>query len=363
MTIKADLASLELFADLNEASLSRLSEALTTEEYQAGDVLMRQGERGTSFLVVLDGVVTVTRGDSSNSHTLGTAGQGAILGDLAILSRGPRHATVTAAASVRAAVGDEDAFELLVDASATHERLAGIAAQRFASIADSAPVTVPDGGRFLLRPLVATDGDELDAAFARQSQEFIQRRFFSPGRPSRQMIDYLVNIDYVNHFAWVVSSDDGGHTTAEGRYIRRRDDHEVADIAFDVFDDYHGRGLATMLLGALAVAASNAGIVRFAAEVLYENRPMMAVLKKAHATWKQYEPGVVTGYVDVSVAKSLIQDPSRSELARTARPVVIAAGLAPHASCGVPEAWPVMQRRCGGGSTSRADRAGEPSAA
>jgi CRP-like cAMP-binding protein len=327
---EADLASLDSFASLNEASLSQLSAALVIVEYQTADVLMRQGEPGTSFLIVLDGAVTVSRSDGSDSRTLGTARRGSILGELTLLTRGPRHATVTAASSVRAAVGGEGAFELLLGAPGMYERLTCLAAPRFAAVADRVPVTVPDGGRFLVRPLIATDRQELTAAFARQSQEFIQRRFFTSGRPSKQLIDYLINIDYVDHFAWRVSSDDGGDTVAEGRYIRRRDDHEVADIAFDVFDDYQGRGLATLLLGALAVAASKAGIIRFVAEVMYENRPMRAVLSKAHATWKHYEPGVVTGHVDVTVAATLIQDPPRSELARTARPVVTAAGLAVH---------------------------------
>jgi hypothetical protein len=60
MTIETDLASLEVASDLNRASLSRFSTALTTEEYQAGDVLMRQGELGTSFLIVLGVQITAS---------------------------------------------------------------------------------------------------------------------------------------------------------------------------------------------------------------------------------------------------------------------------------------------------------------
>ena len=142
------------------------------------------------------------------------------------------------------------------------------------------------------------------------------------------MLDYLTDVDFVDHFAWAVLSDDGQGVAAQGRYIRRGDDREVADIAFDVFDEYQGRGLATMLLGALAVAASNAGIIRFVADVLYENHAMLAVLRKAHATWRHDQPGVVRASTDVSVAASLLDGVLRSEFARAARPVVTAAGLA-----------------------------------
>ena len=331
MKIDIDLAALELFTDWNEAELRRLSSVLATEEYQPGDVLMGQGEPGTSFLILLDGVVAVSRSDGSRSQTVGRAGRGSILGELALLTQGRRHATVTAETSVRAAVGDEDTFGLLLGAPGVQEQLIDIAAQHFATVSDPVPVTVPDGTQYLVRPLLRSDRDELASAFARQSEESIRRRFFTAVRPNSRIIDYLVNIDYLDHFAWGVSITDGVRGVAEGRYIRLRDDQEAAEIAFDVLDDYQGRGLGTLLLGALAVAASNAGIAHFVAEVLYENRPMMAVLGKAGATWRHLEQGVVAGTVDVSAAERLLPDPPRSELARTARRVVTAAGLALHA--------------------------------
>ena len=202
MTTDVDLASLELFTNWDEAELWRLSAALAAEEHQAGDVLMRQGEPSTSFLILLDGVVTVSRHDRSSSHTMGTAGRGSILGELALLSRGRRHATVRAETSVRAAVGDEDAFKLLLEAPGMHQRLTDIAAQHFATVSDPVAVTVPEGTRFLVTPLLRTDRDELASAFARQSQESMRRRFFTSVRPRSQIIDYLVNIDYIDHIAW-----------------------------------------------------------------------------------------------------------------------------------------------------------------
>jgi CRP-like cAMP-binding protein len=329
--IDVDLSSLQLFTDCNEAELRCLSSALAIEEYQAGDVLMRQGEPGTTFIILLDGVVAVSRHDRGESHTVGRAGRGSILGELALLTQGRRHATVRAETSVRSAVGDEDAFELLLDAPGIYERLIDIAAQHFATVSDPVAVSVPDGIRYLIRPLLRSDRAELASAFARQSEESIRRRFFTAVRPSSRIIDYLVNIDYLDHFAWGVSTYDGERGVAEARYVRLRDDPEVAEMAFDVLDAYQGRGLGTLLLGALAAAATNAGITRFVAEVLYENRPMLAVLGKAGATRRHLEHGVVALSVEVSAAESLVPEPPRSELARAARRVVTAAGLALHA--------------------------------
>jgi hypothetical protein len=38
-----------------------------------------------------------------------------------------------------------------------HERFTDIAARRLAMVAERIPVTVPDGGRFLVRPLLSSD--------------------------------------------------------------------------------------------------------------------------------------------------------------------------------------------------------------
>jgi RimJ/RimL family protein N-acetyltransferase len=285
-------------------------------------------------VIVLEWVVTASHTDSTGSHTVGTAGRGSILGELSILTSGVRQATVTAATSVRAALGGAHAFEELLGMQGLRQRLIDIAAQHFASVADPVPVTLADGTRLLLRPLLRTDRDRLASAFARQSGESIRRRFFTAARPSPQIIDYLVNIDYIDHFAWGAATEDGGHAVAEGRYVRLLDDPEAAEVAFDVVDKYQRRGMATLLLGALAVAAASAGISRFVASVLYENAPMRAVLEKASASWRHEEPGVVSCWVEVSAAARAIEDPPRSELRRTAERVVTAAGLDLHARAG-----------------------------
>ena len=332
MSPNPDLSAFDLFSDSDQTSLSRLASGLTTQRHEAGAVLMRQGEPGASFVIVLDGVVTASHVDSAGSRTVGRAGPGSILGELSMLTSGARHATVTADTPVRTAVGGDDAFEELLGLPGVRERLTDIAARRLASVAEPMRVTLRDGSSLLMRPLLPDDRDRLASAFDRQSTESIRRRFFTTTRPSARIIDYLVNIDYIDHFAWGASTEDGRQGVAEARYVRLRNDPAAAEVAFNVVDDYQGRGLATLLLGALAVIATSAGVARFVASVLYENAPMRAVLAKAGAVWQHQEPGIVSGSVDVSVAEGLVEEPLRSELARTARRVVTAAGLALHAS-------------------------------
>jgi protein lysine acetyltransferase len=76
----------------------------------------------------------------------------------------------------------------------------------------------------------------------------------------------------VDHFAWVaVGSADvsvGGAT-----YVRSASDRTLADISLLINDEFQGRELGTLLVGALAIAARRNGIARFSADVLADNAP------------------------------------------------------------------------------------------
>jgi GNAT superfamily N-acetyltransferase len=52
-----------------------------------------------------------------------------------------------------------------------------------------------------------------------------------------------------------------------------------AEVAVEVADHLHGRGLGTILIERLAVIAEQRGITHFVAEVLCENRAMLDVFR------------------------------------------------------------------------------------
>jgi GNAT superfamily N-acetyltransferase len=53
-----------------------------------------------------------------------------------------------------------------------------------------------------------------------------------------------------------------------------------AEVAVEVADAFHGRGLATILIEQLAEAAERAGITHFVADVLSENHAMLDVFRE-----------------------------------------------------------------------------------
>lgn len=76
-------------------------------ELAAGDVLVRQGERGEDLFLLLDGVLVV----DVDGTELGEIGTGAILGERSALEGGVRTSTLRAVTPVKVAAVPADAID------------------------------------------------------------------------------------------------------------------------------------------------------------------------------------------------------------------------------------------------------------
>jgi CRP-like cAMP-binding protein len=74
-------------------------------------VLIRQGETGAEMFVVATGSVRIER----NGKFVRVAGPGTAIGEMALLSEGPRTATVTAAEPTRILLAGHREFHQLMD--------------------------------------------------------------------------------------------------------------------------------------------------------------------------------------------------------------------------------------------------------
>ncbi|MGH9849182.1 MAG: GNAT family N-acetyltransferase [Blastocatellia bacterium] len=127
---------------------------------------------------------------------------------------------------------------------------------------------------------------ELAWAFERLSAQSRDQRFFSSVHElSPQMLVYLTEIDYANHFALGAFALGEPDTPLVGgaRDIRLRDEPHSAETAVAVIDEYHRRGLGQALLRALAAMAVESGIRRFVGNALWENRPILRMRRSASA--------------------------------------------------------------------------------
>jgi CRP-like cAMP-binding protein len=323
-----DLAGLELFEGVEPAQLESVARRLTGRTLPADSTIIRQGEMASSFALVAAGELTVCRQEGDLVDELAVVGPGSIVGELALVRGRPRMATVTTRTEARVLTGDLDALVALLHLPVVAERLRELVSLRLAEDAPPVPIRTRDGRELALRPLRPDDGDGLAAGLDAMSDESLYRRFFTGGKPSDAVIEHLLDVDYLDHFAWVLSEPDGVTGVAIARYRRSADDPRVAEAAFAVVDERQGQGLGTLLLGVLATAAEAAGIQRLRAEVLSDNRPMRAVLDKAGATWSTVEPGVVETEVEVGRARAVLDEETTRRVEQSVREIVTAAGLA-----------------------------------
>jgi hypothetical protein len=86
------LAAVPLFEPLPPTSLEKLARAADRERVEAGSTIIREGERGEGFYVIVDGLLRVT----SRGERLRDLEAGEVFGEIALLRDVPRTATVTA---------------------------------------------------------------------------------------------------------------------------------------------------------------------------------------------------------------------------------------------------------------------------
>jgi CRP-like cAMP-binding protein len=110
-TTKVDLiGQVGLFAGCSKAELGRIAAAADELSLPAGAALMREGERGREFVVIVEGEVEVQKG----GRRLRAMGPGEFAGEIALVADVPRTATVTATTPVRLLVLSDHAFQRLI---------------------------------------------------------------------------------------------------------------------------------------------------------------------------------------------------------------------------------------------------------
>lgn len=119
------LASVPLFAGLSKKELQEVARAADELDVEAGKELVTEGRTGHEFFLILDGEAIVKR----NGRKIATLGPGQHFGELALLDRGPRSATVVADTDMRVLVVGQREFAGIL------ETLPGIAAKLLRAMA------------------------------------------------------------------------------------------------------------------------------------------------------------------------------------------------------------------------------------
>jgi protein lysine acetyltransferase len=297
----ADVPSVNWLDALDQTDAgARLSEV----EFGPDDVVLREGEIGDFFCVILDGEFDVYR----SNHHIARLGPGSVVGELSLITGVPRSTTVIARSTVIAKRGSAEDFAELLECDAIRDHFANVAAARLAENVDAVPFVTKADFLGELRPLLPSDRPAYLELLSRLSPRSRRLRFFTPAPPTERMIDYFLDIDFIDHFAWVVLDRSTSPHTGCGvaRFIRSETDPHRAEAAFLVIDDYQSRGIGTVMLGAVAVAADAVGITTITAEVLDENESMRAVFGRVEPVWTRPDRGVLQATMSVNGARGLL---------------------------------------------------------
>ncbi len=113
---KSDLIkAAPLFEHCSKQELQYIAQLADELDLSEGKVLIREGDRGREFFVIVSGEVEVRR----KGRKVATLGPGDFVGETALLSKAPRNATVTATTPVRVLVIVDRAFLSLLDRTPT----------------------------------------------------------------------------------------------------------------------------------------------------------------------------------------------------------------------------------------------------
>ena len=104
------LRGIPLFASCTDKELRDLSSLFTPLNVPAGTTLMREGEFGKEFLLVVSGTATV----SKRGVELAEIGPGSYLGEISIIDGGRRTATVVAKTAMEVEVATHPEFASLL---------------------------------------------------------------------------------------------------------------------------------------------------------------------------------------------------------------------------------------------------------
>jgi CRP-like cAMP-binding protein len=108
------LRRVPLFAVLSPADLKQVAAIAEEEIFPDGDVIVYQGEQGDAMFVIVSGDVRVCVERDGKDTEIARRKPGEYVGELAIINREPRNATLIASGDVRVLCIDQKSFEGLI---------------------------------------------------------------------------------------------------------------------------------------------------------------------------------------------------------------------------------------------------------
>lgn len=127
------LRGLPYFSDLPEELLQAVCDLSKQIDVEAGKVIIEEGSTSEEMYVLVEGELVVTKHQDPRDVELARIGPGEVVGELALLDKAPRIASVSASIPSRLVRIPAEAFEALLEDSRVVRRMVGTVTSRLRS--------------------------------------------------------------------------------------------------------------------------------------------------------------------------------------------------------------------------------------
>ena len=166
-----------------------------------------------------------------------------------------------------------------------------------------------DGTTVHVRPIRADDGQRLLGMWGRTSAESRRLRFHGSFNLDEHNVKRFIDLDPALQFAVVATRGRGEHEriVAVARYERDPDQLDHAEFAALVQDDLQGRGVGTVLVRQVALAAEAAGITSLSGDILSDNVRMLNLVRELGLEYTSgNDMGVVRSDLETNITEHFL---------------------------------------------------------
>jgi response regulator RpfG family c-di-GMP phosphodiesterase len=115
MDIGTYLSGCDLFAGLEQKTIAFIAQWFEPLHYKAGKIIFYEGDKGDSFYLITEGIVLILKGVGISQRELRRLSSGDSFGEMALISKEPRSATVKTLTDTELLRLDQNGFNLLMD--------------------------------------------------------------------------------------------------------------------------------------------------------------------------------------------------------------------------------------------------------
>lgn len=174
----------------------------------------------------------------------------------------------------------------------------------------SVEARLDNGTHVCLRRVRHSDMGDIEKGIIQMSDQSRYLRFFSGSKtmpPS--VVERLASVDGVKHLAWgMINMDEEDHPAMAATHVfRETEASDTGEFAIAVLDQYHGLGVARLLMTALFLDCYCEGLRQLQIDILRSNNKASGLIRAIGAKPGTMEGSVAQYSLDIEDAISALQ--------------------------------------------------------